>query len=170
MRSRGFTLIELVAVIVLLGILAVTALPRFVNLSGDANTAVAQSIVGSFRTAITLLRSQWLVGGEPASVTNGTVTTLMTSDGWPAPATFDTAGCMALWGQLLESAPDIEPLNVTFAHESWSTLGAGTLCVYFYNNGVSFVDAAIPYFVYTTIAFPTTSPPTPAGGLFLVNF
>ena len=43
-QQAGFTLIELVAVIVLLGILAVTALPRFINLQADAREATLQGI------------------------------------------------------------------------------------------------------------------------------
>ena len=44
--SQGFTLIELVMVIVILGILAAMALPKFVDLSGDANTAVTNYNTG----------------------------------------------------------------------------------------------------------------------------
>ena len=44
-RQGGFTLIELVVVIVILGILAVTAAPRFLNLQDDARNAVSPSCV-----------------------------------------------------------------------------------------------------------------------------
>ena len=50
-QQQGFTLIELVAVIVLLGVLAVTALPRFMDLRGDARGAVIENLAGSLQGA-----------------------------------------------------------------------------------------------------------------------
>lgn len=50
-RQQGFTLIELIVVIVILGILAVTAAPKFMNLTSDANASVVKSLSGAVRTA-----------------------------------------------------------------------------------------------------------------------
>ena len=50
-RQSGFTLIELVMVIVILGVLAAVAIPKFKDLSSDASTAAVQSVAGSLAAA-----------------------------------------------------------------------------------------------------------------------
>jgi prepilin-type N-terminal cleavage/methylation domain-containing protein len=62
MKSAGFTLIELVMVIVILGILAATALPRFVDLSSGARAAVMKDLEGKMRSANAMAGP---VGSEP---------------------------------------------------------------------------------------------------------
>ncbi|MCL1089003.1 prepilin-type N-terminal cleavage/methylation domain-containing protein [Shewanella profunda] len=62
-RQQGFTLIELVVVIIILGILAVTAAPKFINLQGDARASTLQGLKGSLQGANTLVYSKAALAG-----------------------------------------------------------------------------------------------------------
>ncbi len=63
-RQKGFTLIELVIVIVILGLLAATALPRFINITKDARVASVNGVAGGLRAAAALAWSQFQVNGS----------------------------------------------------------------------------------------------------------
>ena len=58
MNRKGFTLIELVMVIVIIGILAAVAIPKFISLKTEADRAVCQSNVGAIRTALSNFYAQ----------------------------------------------------------------------------------------------------------------
>jgi len=71
-RARGFTLIELVVVIVILGVLAATAAPKFIDLTSDAKIATLNSIKGTMKSTINLVKSKALVKGlSPVSTNPG---------------------------------------------------------------------------------------------------
>lgn len=78
-KQSGFTLIELVMVIVILGILAATALPKFVDMGGDARKAVMQGVEGAMRSANTIIyakaaQTTGALGAGPTNVTVGSAT------------------------------------------------------------------------------------------------
>ena len=83
-KEKGFTLIELVMVIVILGILAAFALPRFADLGGDARTSSLQGLAGAIKSAASIAYSAQLASGNGlgADVTlEGTAITMV--NGFP---------------------------------------------------------------------------------------
>ena len=70
--QKGFTLIELVVVIVILGILAATALPKFIDLTGEAGTAASEGVAGAISSGSAINYAAKKAGKSGAVALSGT--------------------------------------------------------------------------------------------------
>ena len=121
--QQGFTIIELVVVILLLGILTATALPRFMDVTDEAHDAVVDAVRGGFLTGGALFRAQYIGKGENIGVVVadfGDESLFPDNDGTGYPAG-DTDGllndhtdCLAVYNGLLQSGRP-NAVSVAFA-------------------------------------------------------
>ncbi|MBA4381696.1 MAG: mannose-sensitive hemagglutinin a [Sideroxydans sp.] len=95
-KQQGFTLIELIVVIVILGILAATAMPKFLDITNSARVASLTGVAGSMNSAANLAHAAQLVAGSASNVgaALGGATITM-ANGYP---TADAAGIIAAAG------------------------------------------------------------------------
>ncbi|HIF9353400.1 TPA: type II secretion system protein [Photobacterium damselae] len=109
-RQGGFTLIELVVVIVILGILAVTAAPKFMNLQTDARNASLQGLKGAIQGAAGIVYGKAAIKGVEASEGPVTVDSISTVYGYPAAT---SAGIQAAVNGLGTDSKDWECKSTT---------------------------------------------------------
>jgi MSHA pilin protein MshB len=164
-KSTGFTLIELVVVIAILGILAAVALPRFIDATKDAHEAAVRGTSGALASAVLLVRAQFELNRNGGS--NGCVGTPancqinvqgfgnelvdVNANGWPVGTTragtpaagvaMSIATCNQVFTNILQgSAPTV---GAAATNPDYVTTAAGTNCVFTYqadgaNDSISY--------------------------------
>jgi MSHA pilin protein MshB len=148
-KQKGFTLIELVAVIVILGILAVTAAPKFIDLTDDADEAVFLGISAAFKSGVNQVHLAWLTRANNQAVQDfieisdpvagGDLN--VNSAGYPADIrgfslTLNSENdCLDVWRAVLDSQDALVTGDDSSDFEA--TYNGGNTCTYTYNKQIS---------------------------------
>ncbi|MGI2132872.1 type II secretion system protein [Shewanella baltica] len=106
-KQNGFTLIELVVVIIILGILAVTAAPKFINLQSDARASTIQGMKGSIQGANSLVYSKAALLGIEGAAT-GSVDVLGDTNNTVDPATGTADDVPVVYGYMAATKAALE--------------------------------------------------------------
>ncbi|GAA0853913.1 prepilin-type N-terminal cleavage/methylation domain-containing protein [Aliiglaciecola litoralis] len=149
--QKGFTLIELIIVIVILGILSAVALPRMIDVSSDAHIATSKFEAGTFKSAVDLVRNTYLVRNQNPLTIGAITIPIDTVSNWPTGSGSGTQFCVNLWNNLLANAEPVTGQSSPTARlaPGWNAFGNSYFCAYGKKfESRTFASGNLPHFVY----------------------
>lgn len=142
-RKYGFAVIELVIIFIIVGMMAVTAIPQFVDLSKSSEDPEIEELGQRLTSTVQFVHALWLVKGAAGAgsidLGNG-VTIGVNKDGWPVgragkavPSAGQDAQCAYIWESLIQNPPTIAMKAADSAAE-WTAQSSADACVFEYNR------------------------------------
>lgn len=145
-KQAGFTIVELVVVIALLGILAAVALPRFLNVTDDAHAASVRGTGGALRSAVALVKAQAVVEqvksdnidfDDNTSTGTSGKETYVNDKGFPqGGSSVSSSNCQLVWTDVLQ---DGAPTVSTGNGSDYKVTTSSSKCRYTYQADTSLV-------------------------------
>ncbi len=138
-KQQGFTFVELVIVVVVLGLLAAVALPRFINLADEAEISATKGVAGGFASSVGMVRGQWEVDGRPNTIILDGYQVDVNNFGYPGVTESNSnnmtaTNCAAVFTGILQSHPSISASNLDSSYFTNVSYNSGS---YFDRNGAS---------------------------------